>query len=474
MLTRYNNTNNQKKILYAVFKPLLQHFFTNSTIISTIIKRSGADRRERYSYQHLQRVLYIFIFIFTSFCISGNSSMLYAKTKSEYKENRSLLFEELEVAKQLLTETQKDKAVSLNGLLLLEKQILSRNAIIENLNEHLTLINHNIRTVNHQIDSIQQQLSVLKKDYASSVRKAYLFQNTYSKLLFLFSAKDFNDAYKRFKFMQYYRDYRKKQMEQIAFSKGELEAKLLTLETEKIEKTELLTTTETEKKQLQINKKEEQKFIKKLKKKEFNLLQQLEAKEAALTELDKLIQQTLGRELVALHDAKDRGTYGESGKKKENKTIPVFSEAEINKMSKAFANYKGKMAWPVKDGVITAKFGRRKHPVLRNITTSNNGIDITTKPDANVRVLFEGRVTNIFYNPSFQWALIVRHGDYYTVYANLEKPVLTKGDEVERETLIGKVHNNEDTGTTKVHLEVWKGGTKLNPAKWLTTSNSSS
>lgn len=377
-----------------------------------------------------------------------------AKSKSELQKKRRQLYQEMDIAKDILRNTRSEKETSLNTLILLEKKIQNREQIISNLADNLDLIDKRMADIEFQIDSLQITLEALKEDYAQSVKNAYLNRNDYNKLLFLFSAQSVNDAFRRMKYLDYYRRYRQNQLAQIHIAQDTLALKLSTLQQEKTEQNNLLTNKQTERETLEVEKTHKDVVLQQLKRKEKQMEQKLREKQLALDDLNKQIKAIIAKATA--------GTTTGS-----NRTTKLDTSPEALKLSDEFAQNKGKLPWPVEKGVITSNFGNNPHPILKNITTTNNGIDITTQPNSKVRALFNGKVTNILFNPTFQWAVIIKHGNYFTVYTNLAEVSVEKGADVKTRQNIGSVYLNTDDDESVVHLEIWESNNKLNPAQWL-------
>jgi len=379
-----------------------------------------------------------------------------AKSKTELQKKRRQLYQEMDVAKDILRNTRSEKEASLNTLILLEKKIQNREQIISNIADNLDLIDERIADIEFQIDSLQNTLETLKEDYAQSVKNAYLNRNDYNKLLFLFSAQSVNDAFRRMKYLDYYRRYRQNQLAQIHTAQDTLALKLSALLQEKSEQSNLLTNKQTERETLEIEKTHKDVVLQQLKRKEKQMEQKLREKQLALDDLNKQIKAIIAK-----------ATAGTTTGSSSGRTAKLDTSPEALKLSDEFVQNKGKLPWPVEKGVITSNFGNNPHPVLRNITTTNNGIDITTEPNSKVRTLFNGKVTNILFNPTFQWAVIIKHGNYFTVYTNLAEVLVEKGAEVKTKQTIGTVFLNTDDDEAIVHLEIWESNNKLNPAQWL-------
>jgi septal ring factor EnvC (AmiA/AmiB activator) len=401
-----------------------------------------------------------FAMLLAFLCLYGTNPLFAQKasksSRIELQNKRKALYEDMNNTKDILRTTRSERNASLNELILVEKKINNRNQIISNLAEHIDLLDNRIADIEFQIDSLGIALEELQEDYAKSARNAYINRSDYNKLLFLFSAKNVNDAYRRMKYLDYYRQYRKNQVLNIYSTNETLKSKLIDLQQEKDEQSHLLGNRQKERETLEAEKTNKDQILKTLKTKEKQMEQKLREKQTALDQLNKQI-----KDLIA------KATATNTKSTSANKPKALDTSPESLKLSENFAQNKGKLPWPVEKGVITANFGNNPHPVLKNITTTNNGIDISTEPNANVRAVFEGKVSNILFNPTFQWAVIIKHGNYFTVYTNMNEPTVNKGDMVKTKQSIGTVYFNTDENEAVVHLEVWESNNKLNPAPWL-------
>ncbi len=377
-----------------------------------------------------------------------------AQSKKELETRKKQLYKDIDAAQKLLRNTQKNKAASLNELILLERKVNSREQVINNIEGELSFLEQNVAKTARQIDSLENKLQVLREGYAQSVRQSYLTQNNYSRLLFLFSAKSFNDAYKRIKYMQYYRQHRKDQVADIEIVRQGLVSKAESLRREKAEQVSLLDNAQKEQEILKSEKKQQNAVFKQLKGREKEIKSSLDRKQRAIDDLNRQI-----RDIVSAAIS--------SEKRSSSRTAPKDQSPEALKLSADFSKNKGKLLWPVEEGIITGYFGTHAHPLLKNIYTTNNGIDISTDPNTPVRAIFEGKVINILFNPNFHWAVIIKHGNYFSVYTQLREVSVAKNDVIKMKQNIGIVNTNGDDGKTEVHFELWEGADKLNPAVWL-------
>lgn len=388
-----------------------------------------------------------FITIITIFWLPINAQN---DDKKALERQRKQLYREIEAAQKLLKNTQKDRKASLNDLVLLEKKITSRETLINGINREIDFLKRNMSQTAKQIDSLETRLGRFKDEYAASVKQSHLSENNYNKLLYLFSARDMNDAYRRMRYLQYYRRHRKKQIDQIVEMRSSLLKKQVSIKTEKQEQEALLKNEKEEQLILEAEKKDKDRTVASLKKKEKGLKNAISLKQRDMDDLNRQI-----REMIAA------ATRSEGSNKKR------ILNAEETKLSENFSQNKGKLSWPVEQGVVTERFGTHPHPVFKNIAVSNNGIDIATEPDSDVKAIFNGKVTNVLFNPTFQWAVIVNHGEFFTVYAKLRQVYVAKGDKIANKQLIGSVFSNDSEGKTEVHLEIWQGAQKMNPSEWL-------
>lgn len=358
----------------------------------------------------------------------------------------------------MLAENQKNKKASMADLSLLQSKIDNRKKVIKNIKEQLSLAQQKLDKLNADIKQLEEDLEVLKEDYAKMVRNTYKLQSNYNRLLFLFSAKSFNDGYKRLKYIQYYNDHRENQVRSIRITKEEMLDKVDEMILEKEIKKELLAAQEAEQSKLLGEKKKKDAVVNKLKKQEKDIRAKIAAKQKARKKLAKEIKGIIAREIAAAAKA--------AQKAKANPNIKAAPTAKLAALSKEFSTNKGKLPWPVDNGVIVSRFGENPHPLLKSVTINNNGIDISTKQKSTVRAIFNGEVRDIFFSPTIRNAMIVKHGDYFSVYTGLEEVFVVKGDQIDTGEALGIVHTNKD-GETEVHIEVWKGNAKLNPASWI-------
>jgi murein hydrolase activator len=372
-----------------------------------------------------------------------------------------------------LNETKKNKQGYLNQISILNKQISARQELISSINIQLNDIDLESIKTRDTILSLAKSLESLKKEYSRIVYQAFKSKNEQSTLMFIFSSKSFNQAYLRIKYMQQYSLFRQQQASKIIGVTRTLSKKLSYLESQKREKMSLLKNKESEKLIL-FSEKEEQNFnINQLSQKEKMLLKTLRNNEEAVQSLQNAIERIIAEELKRVTETKRKNiasskitTTSLKVEKKSTNYVYSLTSEEIN-LSNSFEKNKGRLPWPVEKGTITDYFGEQPHAELKGIMIKNNGVNIETSQGASAKVIFDGIVTGIITIPSLNNVVIIRHGDFLSVYSNLKNVTIAKGDKVKTLQSLGTIQTDPTTNKTKIHFEIWKGKVLLNPMGWI-------
>ncbi|HET6245394.1 MAG: peptidoglycan DD-metalloendopeptidase family protein [Bacteroidetes bacterium] len=401
--------------------------------------------------------------LFVLFLLFFDAEFSFGQKKNDLENKKKSLQKEIQVTEGLLNETKQNKKISLNQLVTLNKKISIREELIQTINAEMRLLQKQINENKGIIEALESDIKALKQEYANMIYYANKNKNSYDRLMFIFSSKDFNQAYKRLKYLQQYSEYRKKQAEMIVKTQTLLDKKIADLEAIKNSKQQLLGSEEQEKRMLADEKKEQEGTLSKLQEKEKELLQALKEKEKEQNQLQLAIQRIIEEEI-----RKAKETAAKAGKVTPKGLVLTPEALEL---SATFANNKAKLPWPVIEGIITSKFGEHAHPVLKGIMIRNNGVDITTATGSSVRAVFDGEVTGIATLPTGTKFVIVRHGEYLSVYSNLKEVFVNKGDKIITKQNIGKVFTDDSNSKSEVHLEIYKGSIALNPELWLFKNN---
>ncbi|MCK5774803.1 MAG: peptidoglycan DD-metalloendopeptidase family protein [Bacteroidales bacterium] len=379
---------------------------------------------------------------------SLSSLIAQAQNKSTLNSQVKQLEKEIAYTTKLIKETRKDKTVSVTQLNLLNQQIRKQEKLIIKMRQEIQLVEKSINEKQLNINKKEQELESLKKEYALLIINSQKNLNTYNRMMFIFASKDFNQAFKRLKYFEQYSQYRKKQVEIIEQKQDSLHASLEKLNALKKEKEVLRVKEEKEKRSISQEKIKQQRDLNKLKGKEAKLKRALKKQNRQKDKLKKKIEAILIAEV------------------KKNKEFSMTPDQV--QLSKGFEKNKGKLPWPVEKGVVFSSFGEHAHPVLRGIKIRNDGIDIVTNKGSNARVIFNGEVRSIISVPgSANFAVLVKHGDFFSLYSNLVEVFVKPGDQLKVKQDIGKISLDKEDNTTKLQFQIWKSTSKLNPVRWL-------
>nr|WP_320117769.1 peptidoglycan DD-metalloendopeptidase family protein [uncultured Marinifilum sp.] len=395
------------------------------------------------------------ILLYLSFLLIFISVEAFSQTKvSSLKKRKQQNEKDIAYTSTLLKNTLKNKEVSLSRLNLLNQRIKARQALIKSIECEVSYIGKQINSINKEIKKLEDDLFKLKKQYAKVIVYAHKQKNSYEKLLFLLSSKDFNQAYKRYKYLQQFSEYSRKQGITIGEKRSELNEKAIVLKKVKAEKVDLLSEKNTENIKLSSEKSQQSALVKKLKKKERQLRDDLRKQKRYAQKLEKEIQKIIENQAKLAN--KSKSGSGKYGLTPEDKVL-----------SETFGSNKGKLPWPTKTGFISEKFGEHAHAVLKHVRVRNDGVNITTDTNSDCRSIFKGEVTHILSMPGLNNVIIIRHGEYFSVYSNLATVNVKKGDLVFSKEKIGTVYTDKSKNETVLKFQLWKGSTKLNPALWL-------
>jgi septal ring factor EnvC (AmiA/AmiB activator) len=393
------------------------------------------------------------------------SSKLFAQNKNELEAKKAALQKEISLTNKMLNETKKNKELTIDELLKLKSKINARVELISAINQEIKLVSKQITKNQNNIESLQKELEKLKQEYAKMIYYAFKNKSTYNKIMFVFSSASFNQAYKRLKYIQQYSQYRKKQAESIVKTQLELQSKIAELEKDKQEKSVLLSLENQEKQKLAVEQTEQETTVKKLQSKEQELRSDLNKKQDAERKLQKAIERIIEEEIRKAREAAAKANKDPKSTTTSTTSFPMTPEAL--KLSNSFASNKGSLPWPVLEGVITDRFGQHPHPVLSGIEVNNNGIDISTVKGAIARAIFDGEVSSVAIIPGGGKVVMIRHGEYLSVYSYFSEVFVNKGDKITTKQHLGTLISEPDKAKTNVHLEIWKGMTKLNPEYWI-------
>jgi len=407
--------------------------------------------------------------LFSFGCLLSFAS--FSQTKDELKKQKTELEKEISYTTELLNKTKINKTKSLNYLKVLESQIKSKEQLLITLHIEITLINKQIKKTERSIIDTEESilnkaenLQNLKDEYAKMIYAAFKQKGSRNDLIFIISSDDFNQAYKRIIYLKQYTTFRKNQSQKIIASQEELTIKKEKLAQQKdrlIEesatKSYLVSSKKDELESVNSTRDEKEQLVKKLSKSERLFKKKLQDKQKKSKELDDKLRKIIEEEI--------RKSREEAKKKNGDDSFGLTPEALA--LSSEFNNNKGMLPWPLEKGIIVERYGKQKHAVFAGVETFNNGIDIATDNNSVVRVVFDGSISRIFFIKGEGKAILVNHGEYFTVYSGLKEVAVKVGDKVLSKEKLGVVLTQEVENKTELHFEIWKGYDKNDPSKWL-------
>ena len=409
------------------------------------------------------------------------------KLIKELESKRGALQKQIAESETLLITTKKDVGSQLNGLAALTGQIEERKRYILTINNDVESIERELSSLGRQLIRLQRDLRDKKKKYESSVQYLYKNRSIEEKLMFIFSAKSLAQTYRRMRYVREYATYQRLQGEEVLKKQGQVNRKKTELQQVKVAKEGLLKEREEEKVKLEAQEKEQKLLVANLKKKQRGLQNELNKKRREANQLNARIDRLIAEEIEkarkraaeeARREAAARKKAGEKTEKTATASTPAKPKAqplETYSMSKAdrelsgnFANNRGKLPMPITGAyIITSHYGQYSVEGLRNVKLDNKGIDIQGKPGAQARAIFNGKVAAVFkLNGLFN--ILVRHGNYISVYCNLSSASVKQGDDVATKQTLGQIFSDgADNGRTVLHFQLRKEKEKLNPEPWL-------
>lgn len=343
----------------------------------------------------------------------------------------------------MLATVRKKYESSLQELTLISKQLKKREQLMRIIEQEINQLEGTIAEQQKIVSALTRDLEELKKQYASMLKAAYRQVITHQRLAYLLADENPVEILKRYIYLNKIAEYRRMQADMIKTTQQLLATEVEKLRQQKRGKEELLEQLKRQKEQYEAEKERLEKLRTNLQKQHTQLERQLASKKKALKNLEKAIEEALRREALA---------------RKKRALTP-----EELKLSASFEENRGRLPPPV-EGVVTLSFGRQPHPVLKNVYIENKGIDIQSEEGAIVKAIFEGTVVSVLFSPAFQHAVLIRHGEYYTVYSGLKQVFVKAGQRVSTLEPIGKLGGS---ATAELHFELWKGTNPINPEEWL-------
>ena len=380
------------------------------------------------------------IFGFLSF------SAVAQKSKAQLQKEKQQNLEKIKEVEKIIEETSAQKKNSLGELSALNQRVREQEKLVGSIKGEVNFLDSEISDNNDIILVLEEDLDDLKKEYSAMLFAAQKANNSTTRLTFLFSAKSFDQLVMRLRYMDQYAETRKLQAEQITKVQEELSGHVAEIRVRREEKNKLLNEEQREGTNLISLKQKQNSLVKSLEKEEKKLRKDLEETKKAVAKLDKLIEDLIKEEMERAARSKK-------------------SEVSVT-LSNSFEENRNKFMWPVSSGFVSQRFGRQNHSVLKGVVVQNNGVNIQTQENEKVKSNFEGEVRRVAFNQGLGSTVIIKHGEYLTVYAGLKEVFVRSGQKVTTNQEIGKVLSNNE-GVSELRFQIFKNTTALDPSSWL-------
>ena len=372
---------------------------------------------------------------------------------SELENKRKILKEEILKINSLLIDNSKKKKNAFSDLENLTFKIIRKEELIKLTNQQINLLNSDVKKNEEKIEKLNIEILRARKDYAKMIFNSYKSRLKESRLMFLLSSQNFLQAFKRSKYFDQFSKSRREIASSIQSNVKNVKASNDTLKIKISQKEYLIESNENEKKKLSNEKKDQNNLINSLSKRESSYKKQINDKQKQALLLDKEIDRLI------------KEAIRESNK---NSSSTIFSLTPEGKaLAESFSNNKGNLPWPVERGIVIQKFGLQTHPVVRTTKIKSNGIVIATNENANVRTVFKGKVLSILKFKGSNLTVLIQHGNYISVYKNLSKVYVNKGQDVESLEIIGQVFSNNSDSKTTLQFSIFNNTTALDPYLWI-------
>jgi len=417
--------------------------------------------------------------LFLSLLFVALSCTVFAQSMEQLKRNKEALDRQIELAQKNLNKTVSGKKLTLGQINTIKAQVRLMQQKISTINSEMKNLDNQINENTGKVHSLQGRLADLKKEYAGMIRFAQRNRNSYDKMMFIFAASDFNQAYKRIKYLQQFGQYRKKQAAYIQGTEKELSDKIVVLDKSLKSKNSLLKEQVNEKSKLDKKKSEQAVVLNQLSKQEKQISQDIQKKRREQEAINRKIKAEIQR-IIALERKKEEDRIKEEQRvaaaraKAENRPAPVVpvskpktnsellrATPEAAKLSNAFESNRGSLPAPVANGYITAHFGSY---MVDQASAKNDGVTYQTSEGASVRAVFNGEVRSVS-TAMGKYFVLIRHGEYFTLYQNLKSASVSVGQMVTTKQSIGTAGLNE--GVAEVSFQIIKGSMPMNPEGWL-------
>ena len=376
---------------------------------------------------------------------------LFGQSREELQQQKQKAFDDIKLARELMEKTSAQRSSSLQQLRILQRGINSRAKVITTLDEEVKLHTRSIEDAEARIRQLSVENKGNREEYARMIYYAYRNHTDYEKLMYILAGSSISQSYQRYKYLKYLAEYRERKAEEIEATIEALEQEQNRLNQLRNEKLGLMENKESEQEKLVAQRRRESSMVNNLRRRESELQAEIEEKERIAQELETRIREIIEEEARKLSS--------------DNMYAALTPEQEL--VGNDFRKNKGKLPWPVEKGIITTGYGNHEVPGLRGSSVKNNGVDISSTPGMDVRAVFEGEVTKVFGILGANYTVLVRHGEYLSVYQNLVNVRVKTGDKVLTKEKLGEAFTDDNEKVSSLHFEVWQERNILNPEEWI-------
>ena len=404
-------------------------------------------------YKHIYK--YVFLLVFT---LSSIASFSQSKKQQELEERRQELRREIKQINDLLFKNQSQKKSQTSLIEDLSYKVSVRQNLIKITNQQANLLTREINANQKKITELREELKILKDNYAKMIVTSYKSKSEQSRIMFLLSSSNFQQAYKRVQYINQYAEYQKEQGEAIKIKTAQLQDTNKDLLRQKEDKQKLIDENRVAQRELEAELKQQQTLMASINKNLNNYTSQIREKQREADKIDREIEKIIREAIASSNKSAGKATTASSG-------FALTPEDKI--LADNFVSSKGKLPWPVEKGVVKLRYGKQPHPVVKTVMIQSNGVRIATEEHAPIRAVFNGKVLAVQAIKNGNLSVLIQHGNYVTVYKNLSKVDVKKGDNVTTKQEIGQVFTNPSNKETILSFSIFKESTTQNPADWI-------
>jgi septal ring factor EnvC (AmiA/AmiB activator) len=391
--------------------------------------------------------------------------------QEKLEQRKAQIQQEIRDNEKMLQSVKKKEKSAVNVFLIQANKIKLKEKLINTTAKQEKILSNDMYINQVQVNKLKKELAILKADYAKMILKSYKSRSEQSRAMFILSSESFLQAYKRAQYLKQYTNFRKNQGLEIQSKSAQLLDFNAKLDGQRQVKKKIIAENEKEKISLEAEKKEQQKLVNSIKKDKSKIIADTKSKQAEAKRIDRQIDRLI-REAIA---EANRKAAAERAKENPGSKEPVAAVSsskialtpEGKILAADFKANRGKLPWPVEKGFISLGYGDQQHPLYPDVKVHNSGVEITTEQGATARAVFEGEVSSVMVLSPVNRAVMIQHGDYFTVYQNLSQVFVSKGDKVNIKQSIGKVRTSGDTGKTIIKFLILQNTSNNNPEGWL-------